>query len=199
MDTRVTDEARRQAFERERYLVLRSIVADPLLGFLWRYVQTRADSHALSAGDHDVPGAACAYADTVMEHVLERLRPQMEALTGLQLHPTYSYLRLYRHGDSLDPHTDREACEISLSVNLGQDPPSAWPLWIRGADGPVAVDLQPGDALLYRGIEREHWREPYDGGRLGQVFLHYVDQAGPYAAWRFDKRDALDLSIALPI
>ncbi|HMB80444.1 MAG TPA: hypothetical protein VKI43_10285 [Vicinamibacterales bacterium] len=195
----MTDEALRQTFARQQYAVMRSVIADPLLGFLWRYVRTRAANDAFAPGDHDVPGAACAYADTVMEHVLERLRPAVEQLTGLRLYPTYSYVRVYRTGDALEPHTDRESCEISVSVNLGQDPPASWPLWIRGAAGPDAIHLHPGDALLYRGIEREHWRERYDGVMLGQVFLHYVDQAGPHAAWRFDKRDGLDLSTPLPI
>jgi len=195
----MTDDSLRQTFARRQYVVVRAALVDPLLGFLWRYVLARADSGAMSAGDHDVPGTACAYADTVMEHVLERLRPRVEELTGLRLCPTYSYLRLYRTGDALAPHQDREACEISLSANLGQDPPLPWPLWIRGPGGPDAVQLNPGDALLYRGIEREHWREPYGGVRLAQVFLHYVDQAGPHAGWRFDKREGLDLTIPLPI
>jgi hypothetical protein len=195
----MTGDSLRQTLARQQYVVMRSAIAGPLLGFLWRYVQAQDEGHAMSAGDHDVPGAACRYADPVMEHLLERLRPAVEAVTGLPLYPTYSYVRLYRTGDALSSHTDREACEFSLSLNLGQDPPASWPLWIRGEAGPEAIHLEPGDALLYRGIEREHWRERYDGVKLGQVFLHYVDQAGPHAAWRFDKRDALDLSVALPI
>jgi hypothetical protein len=195
----VSGDPLRRTFEDEQYAVMRAAVTDPLLGFLWRYVLARAEAGSLRAGDHDVPGAACAYGDTVMEHMLERLRPAVQELIGLQLYPTYSYLRLYRNGDQLAAHQDRPACEISLSVNLGQDPPEAWPLWIRSRNGPKAVLLQPGDALLYRGIEREHWREPYTGARLAQVFLHYVDRAGPHAGWRFDKRDGLDLSLPLPI
>jgi len=195
----MTDDSLRQVFARQHYVVMRSVVTGPLLGFLWRYVRTQGESLAWPAGDGDVSGAACRYADPVMEHLLERLRPAVETLTGLPLYPTYSYVRLYRHGDALASHTDREACEISLSLNLGQEPPAGWRLWIRGVAGPEAIHLEPGDALLYRGIEREHWREPYDGIRLGQVFLHYVEQAGPHAAWRFDKRDGLDLSMRLPI
>jgi hypothetical protein len=195
----MTVDALRQSFARHQYAVMRAAVAEPLLGFLWRYVLARAASGALSTGDHDVPGAACAYADTVMEHLLGRLQPRVEELTGLRLDPTYSYLRVYRTGDALAPHRDREACEISVSVNLGQEPPSAWPLWIRGQTGPEAIHLEPGDALVYRGIEREHWRERYDGVRLAQVFLHYVDREGPHARWRFDRREGLDLSVPLPI
>jgi hypothetical protein len=36
-----------------------------------------------------------------------------------------------------------------------------------------------------------HWREPFQGSRLVQVFLHYVDRNGPYADQRFDRRITL--------
>ena len=45
--------------------------------------------------------------------------------------------------------------------------------------------------LMYRGIECAHWRTPYDGDRLAQLFLHYVDQNGAYADWKFDRRSSL--------
>ena len=195
----VTSESPRQTFERQQYVVMRSAVVPPLLGFLWRYVLERAQSGALQAIEKDVTAAPGAYGDPVMEHVLERLRPFVEALTGVPLYPTYSYCRLYTHGDALAPHRDRPACEFSLSLTLGQEPPAPWPLWIRGPEGEHGVHLEPGDALLYRGIDCEHWRERYEGARLVQVFLHYVNQDGPHAAWKFDKRDSLDLTVPLPI
>ena len=186
-------------FAQQRYLVMRSIVVDPLLGFLWRYVLERHALGALARGDREVTAADGTYGDNVMEHLLERLRPQVEMATGLALFPAYSYLRLYKTSDSLAPHRDRPACEISLSLNLGQEPPAPWPLWIAGAGRPAAVLLEPGDALLYRGVECEHWREPYTGQRLAQVFLHYVDAAGPYAEWKYDKRERLAMMVRLPI
>jgi hypothetical protein len=86
-----------------------------------------------------------------------------------------------------------------VSLNIGQEPPIAWPLWMRGSSGPQAVALQPGDAVLYRGMELEHWREPYEGVRAAQVFLHYVDRDGPCAEEKFDRRDALGVTVRLPI
>jgi hypothetical protein len=189
----------RETFEQQQYTVMPSVVLDPLLGFLWRYVIERDAIAAWAPGDREVTSAGGAYGDTVMEHLLERLRPRVEAATGLRVYPAYSYVRLYKTGDRLAAHLDRPACEISLSVNLGQDPPVAWPLWFRGSSGPAAVELQAGDAVLYRGMELEHWREPYAGVRAAQVFLHYVDRDGPCAEWKFDKRNALSISVHLPI
>jgi len=194
----VTAESPREIFERRHYVEMRSAITPPLLGFLWRYVLERAHGGALQRIERDVTAAPGVYADPVMEHLLERLRPAAEAVTGVQLYPTYSYVRLYGRGDALAAHQDRCSCEFSVSLALGQEPAAPWPLWIRGPLGPHAAALAPGDALLYRGIDCEHWREPYGGDRLAQVFLHYVDQHGPHAAWKFDKRDGLDLSIPLP-
>jgi len=131
-----------------------------------------------------------------MESVLDWLRPSLEEVSGLALHPTYSFYRLYKHGDKLDKHHDRPACEISLSLNLGQEPALPWPLWIEGSQGPISVALDPGDALLYRGVACAHWREPLMGRRVAQLFLHYVDRNGQYNAWKFDKRESLALKSA---
>ena len=51
--------------------------------------------------------------------------------------------------------------------------------------------LTPGDALIYRGVDLFHWREPYVGRQLVQVFLHYVDRRGPRADQKFDGRKTL--------
>jgi hypothetical protein len=91
----------------------------------------------------------------------------------------------------LPKHRDRAACEISVSLNLSQDLDEPWPLHVQLGEHDVPVKLKPGDALLYRGIELTHWREPYAGESLAQVFLHYVDQDGPHAQEKFDRRPAL--------
>ena len=59
-----------------------------------------------------------------------------------------------------------------------------WPIFITN----TAVMLEEGDAVLYKGCEVEHWREPYtEGTKQAQVFLHYVDANGPYTEWKNDK------------
>jgi hypothetical protein len=56
------------------------------------------------------------------------------------------------------------------------------------------VDMQVGDAVLYRGMEVEHWREKYTEGQWqAQVFLHYVDADGPHADQKYDGRTSLGL------
>jgi len=88
-------------------------------------------------------------------------------------------------------HTDRPSCEISISLCLGYEAEHAWPLLLELPSGTSSIELEPGDALFYRGIEVSHWRQPMKGERAVQVFLHYVDQTGPYAELKYDKRNGI--------
>ena len=38
----------------------------------------------------------------------------------------------------------------------------------------VAVYLEPGDMVVYRGCFLEHWREPLQAINHSQLFLHYT-------------------------
>jgi len=42
-------------------------------------------------------------------------------------------------------------------------------------DEGIRIDLNPGDMLVYKGMDFEHWREEFQGENCGQVFLHYND------------------------
>ena len=141
--------------------------------------------------DGMVPGTPGAYGDPTMEMLLEKLCPTVEGTTGLSLFPTYSYFRVYKNGSVLERHRDRPSCEISVTLCLGYDPDDPWPIFVEGPMATTSVTLKPGDALIYRGRECPHWRNAYAGNHAAQVFLHYVDQKGPNAEWRFDKRGGI--------
>lgn len=178
-----------EQFARLRYVVARVLVQPREVAFLAGHALRRAAEEP-DRDDHQVPATPSFYGDPLMEMFLEQLRPKIEQITGLELHPTYAYFRCYKQGDRLARHTDRPACEISVSLSLKAEP-VAWPLCIEGPQGAASVELGPGDALLYRGRECPHWREEFTGTSAVQVFFHYVDRNGPHAEWRFDKRPAL--------
>ncbi len=129
------------------------------------------------------------------------LTPAMRALTGRDLLPTYNYFRLYRKNDICRVHSDREACEHSLSLTLGYSDGQAWPFEI-GAEpiaepGPIENDfvgaphatfaMQPGDAVLYRGVQHRHGRMTPNPNRWSaHMFLHWIDRDGPHATHAFD-------------
>ena len=58
----------------------------------------------------------------------------------------------------------------------------------------VRLNLNPGDMLIYRGCEVEHWREKFKGKNCGQVFLHYNNVKTPGSKFNiFDKKRHLGL------
>jgi len=199
MSERFSDAQIRTRFRRDYYAKLGSLIAPEFAALLYDHVTARCEgvsgSGSKLAGLEDV---AEGYADPSMEHLLRGVLPCVEILTGLELSPTYSFFRLYRRGGILPPHQDREACEIGVSVHLGQSGNHPWPLWVKGPNGQSAVDLGPGEALIYRGIECQHWREALAEDQYAQIFLHYVDKNGPYREWRFDKRASLGIGDPTP-
>jgi hypothetical protein len=180
-----------QAFRQDGYVVVREFIDAELARFLCSYVQTRFASRLLGSGGPAVPDSLGGYGDPTFDGLLEFQRPKVEQLTGLGLHPTYSFFRLYRRGNELKRHSDRPACEVSVSLNVGQSCDAPWPLHLEGLSGLHAALLAPGDALIYRGVDLLHWREPFQGRECVQAFLHYVDRQGPYADRKFDGRETL--------
>jgi hypothetical protein len=180
----------RSVFQSHRYVKVEGLLEDGLCRMLYNYVISRAPD-ARPARTQGQEGATELPADQLMEHVLAGVQRRIEELSGLELDPTYSFTRIYRRGNKLIRHHDRNACEVSVSVNLGPAIDPAWPLWIQGPLGESAVEMAPGDAVLYRGIECEHWREQLQAEHTVQVFLHYVEKGGRYSEWKFDKRPAL--------
>jgi hypothetical protein len=131
------------------------------------------------------------------------LTPRVAQIAGCELMPSYAYFRIYQQGDVCRVHSDREACEhsLSLTVELGEDVPWALCIEKRRLDRPLAaVDsdfggeafvslaMSAGDAVMYRGVNHRHGRlEPNPNSWSAHLFLHWVEAEGPYAGHAFDR------------
>lgn len=137
--------------------------------------------------DPQAPQSPAAYNFLPFVRLLVQKNPVVSELCGEPVLPTYANGRLYRHGEPLGRHRDRDACEISITLNLAQDTP--WPLYIDSPKSKaIRMDLEPGDAMLYLGCETDHWRDYYTGHNHAQIFLHYVIANGPRAYAFFDRQ-----------
>jgi len=137
--------------------------------------------------DTQVAGSRIFYKDQLFEKLLSDLLPVLEEHAGVKLFKTYSFARQYVKENILRSHYDRNACEISVTVSLGHEE-EPWPLWILDKDEIArSFKIEPGDAFMFKGIENAHWRERNVFGKCSQVFLHYVDQNGPYAIHKDDR------------
>lgn len=128
-------------------------------------------------------------------------------VTGKRLAPSYCFFRAYQRGDRCTVHSDRPACDHSMSLALGYSDGAVWPIEVGarfltveeankiqiaddfGAEPFASVKLDPGDALVYKGVNHRHGRVTPNPNRWSaHLFLHWVDLDGPFAEWAFDKR-----------
>ena len=108
----------------------------------------------------------------------------------MDLLPTYYFDRFYYEGQKLARHSDRPSCEISATVQISTNRDEAWPIWFQRPDQTEnSVSMKNGDMVLYKGCEREHWREPLTGkdSYHHQIFFHYVNAQGPYVHYAYDR------------
>lgn len=137
--------------------------------------------------DPQCPSSPAIYNLLPCVKTLVKKVPQVSELCGEDVLPTYVYGRIYSKGEVLARHRDRDACEISLTVNLQKDETN-WPIWIQKPSGEeVSLNLNPGDAMMYLGCTADHWREKFEGQSHVQFFMHYVFANGPRAYAFFDK------------
>jgi hypothetical protein len=132
--------------------------------------------------DNHMPTATSVSNTSLTDALLLEMKPRIEEVSGCALVPTYSYARVYFHGDTMIRHKDRGSCEVSVSIHLSRDGGNGG-LWF----GPgVEVLMEEGDGAVYLGCETDHWRDRFVGNSMGQIFLHYVQVNGRYASNYFD-------------
>jgi len=208
-------------FKKNKYLIIKNAISEELAHFCYNYFiikrkvadtlfQTKYISSTTTDWgtftDTQVPNTYSHYADIVMETLLLKVKPIMEEKTKLNLIETYSYARIYKKGDILHKHKDRMSCEISTTLNLGGD---KWPIYINPKPNEgsfedtkyipseskgIKIELNPGDMLVYRGCDLEHWRNSFKGNDCVQVFLHYNDLNSKFSdSNKFDGRPILGI------
>jgi hypothetical protein len=186
-------------FKKNKYLDIKSLIPLDICKIITKYslLKEEVDFSPETAGEQ-VENAHSVYADTLMETMLHFLQPHLEKHTGLSLCPTYSYYRVYRPGMKLDRHIDRESCEVSTTVcfgykYVGVDSDYRWGMYV--APKAEAISQDPGDLIIYRGPELEHWRDRFnagDGSYQVQAFFHYIDKNGPfYPTFSYDGRKGI--------
>ncbi len=211
---------------KKQYEIVRGAIPRDLADFIYKYLLLHRDAtaHLMSRGivkdngrqigfgtwqDQQIPNTFSKYGDPVLETLQMRLLPVMRKITGRNLIPCYTYVRIYKKGDELVRHFDRESCETSCTLHLGGDP---WKIFIdpSGKSGVkkiinhnkvvlkkkppkgISLIMKPGDMLAYCGQVMEHWREPFKGDVHAQTFIHYNDQDGPHGRQNiFDGRPML--------
>ena len=191
---RMTNQA--DYFDKNRFIYLSGVLSKEVCDRLTQHMFDLFKEGKLTK-DPQCPLSDSIYGDPAFDKILGDLAGPLSSQLGVELLPCYTYARIYRPGEVLKRHTDREACEISGTLTLGFDPGSElWPIFFAKdptdeAGTPLNIDV--GDLVMYRGNELTHWRPAYRGLWQVQVFFHFVDANGPHKEHAFDKRPGLGM------
>ena len=150
------------------------------------------------------------YSDYLMETIMQASVPVIEQNVGKKLWPTYSYLRIYDKDSDLPVHVDRPSCEYTVALCLGADPINVpYEIFVGEEDDSsdykyyddkkeykrYRIDhkfaMLTNNAVIFKGMNKIHWREMCKHDHFITVFLHYVDQEGQYKEHKLDKRSML--------
>jgi hypothetical protein len=205
-------------FSEQKYLDVKSLFPKDICRIVTNYalLKEKTEWNPEEGADAQVLGAHSVYGDTLMETLMHFARPHLEKLTGLELAPTYTYYRVYRPGSELFRHKDRPSCEISITACFGfkylEVPENYnWGMYVDskswktplGPNGEFIssngvgkmIQQNPGDVIVYRGCEIEHWRDKFTAGENSyqvQAFFHYIDKNGPYyPQFLYDQRPGI--------
>ena len=208
----------RQKFDQDGYLFVPNAVADPLNLYCPPPVDTdgkrlvgqqtyiRHNRIEYNPTEEQVNGSLARYNHPSYKRVHHLILKLIENILEMDLLPTYFYDRFYYQGQKLSRHKDRPSCEISATVQISTNREGAWPIWFQLPDNTESsVSMKDGDMVIYKGCEREHWREPLqskygimnkffnnvkmkvDDTYHHQIFFHYVNAQGPYVHFAYDR------------
>jgi len=164
-----------------KYKVIKKFFSTAEITLLKLYCKNKLLEHNWTT-DIQTPFTPVWTKDALVNALLESKLNVVESYSGLKLFKSYAYWRYYVFGSLLRPHYGRPADEVSLSACIHKT--DKWPFVIDDKE----YELEEGDALLYLGHEMSHSRYDYfNGDGLAQIFLHYVDQNGPFTDHKDDE------------
>ena len=114
---------------------------------------------------------------------MAKFLPVVRKLTGRKVVFANPFCRIYNNTSTLNPHTDRDLLDWTISVCIKTDVNWDWPLKVRTSDKSiVSFPTTLGYASLVRGNLYTHWREPLvcdDNQNVICMFLHYTNPDNP--------------------
>ncbi|HVG29670.1 MAG TPA: hypothetical protein VM864_08235 [Pyrinomonadaceae bacterium] len=183
-------------FQSKGFVVAHDFVGKETCALLKEYVEQQLRLDMIEPAWGGPRGSYGEYSTALGETLLNLLAPRVEAVVGRPVSPTFSFLRIYAPGEDLTPHLDRAACEVCVSIHFARwgdgctGAVDGWPLYCGGE--PLACEL--ADAVVFKGSQVEHRRDPNNGSAWGVLSLHYVYSDGPHTAEKYDRRAMLGAS-----
>jgi hypothetical protein len=193
-------ERARSEFASNGYAVVRSLLPAHQMAAMRRFYRQYVNEGFMPFGDNQVSGRYRQHNEPLAMFLHQNLHHLMSLVVGSEVKLSYVYAASYKDGAILDPHTDREQCEYSISFQVDYEPEpddqiSPWAIYVEPLehDGPLpssgvsrswdqtniesaaALHLANGDGLFYKGRELVHYRQALPAGhRSTSLFFHFV-------------------------
>ena len=208
----------REKFDQNGYLFVPNAIVDPINLYcpppvddkgkriVGQQKYVRDNKIVYNPEESQVNGSLSRYNHPSYKQAHQSILKMIQNILEMDLLPTYFYDRFYYEGQELSRHKDRPSCEISATVQISTNREGAWPIWFQLPDNTESsVSMKDGDMVIYKGCEREHWREPLqskygimnkffnnvkmkvDDTYHHQIFFHYVNAQGPYVHFAYDR------------
>ena len=142
-----TNMSKNESFEKNGYLFIPGLVVNPeglycpppldengdrLTGQL-NFI--RKDKFTYVPDEKQVNGSLARYNVPTYKELHYLVRKEIENTLGMDLLPTYFYDRFYYVGQQLKRHSDRPACEVSVTLQISTNSDKPWPIWFERPDG----------------------------------------------------------------
>ena len=191
-------------------IFIKEFLPKQILNLAYSYSVIKFSNQKKFIIDNQTNSLISKHGDSLMETLMDTSTPVIEQNVEKKLWPTYSFFRIYDKESDLKIHTDRESCEYTVALCLGADPiDQPYEIFVgeedetsdykyydeKGNYNRYRIDhkfpMVPNNAVIFKGRDKIHWREICTHDHFITVFLHYVDQEGPYKEFKFDKRNIL--------
>ena len=123
--------------------------------------------------DPQVPGAYSRGNHPQYKQIFNGIRKKLQTVLDAKLYGSFYYDRFYFEGQKLNKYIDQDSAEIIVRMNISNNLEEPWPVHLKTPDTYTdkqksailvpgeekKIDLEPGDALIYKGCERPVWRD----------------------------------------
>jgi hypothetical protein len=191
-------------------IFIKEFLPKQILNLIYTYSIIKYGNQKQFKTDIQTNALISEHSDYLMETLMDLSTPVIEQNVKKKLFPTYSFFRIYDKGSDLKTHIDRESCEYTVALCLGAHPvDQPYEIFLGEKDDnsdykyfsnknnleryriDYKFPMLPNNAIIFKGMNKLHWREPCQHDHFITVFLHYVDQDGEYKDFKFDKRTGL--------
>lgn len=166
------------------------IKEDPIISDIGKRFIYRKNNLARIENEDGVSGSITRYNYPKYKDIFYYVKSVVETVIGERLYPTYYFDRFYFSETYLKKHIDRPSCEISVSMNISNTTGVDWPISFEHDGEIYDFTCDPGDCVLYKGMELPHWRNKLicpEGSYYHQIFFHYVRADGYYLQYAYDR------------